>query len=138
MRNTNYKSSSNNEGTIIGAGVRLTGTLFDEKPISIFGHTKGEIGSSESIFIGESAEIDGPMTANIITISGLVKGKIIAKDRLEITQTGRVIGSIEAQTLMIHPGAKFTGECKMENPRVPEKQHIKKEEIAAIGAELED
>lgn len=107
------KSRNSSEGTIIGAGVKLAGSLKDEGPIAINGEVKGDISSNESIFVGEDAFIQGPISAQFITVSGTVEGEIKATDTLEITPTGKVSGKIDTKTLIIRPGALFIGQCKM-------------------------
>ena len=107
------KSRNSSEGTIIGAGVKLIGSLKDEGPITINGEVKGDITSSESIFVGEDAFIQGPISAQFITVSGAVEGEIKASETLEITPTGKVSGKIDTKTLIIRPGALFIGQCKM-------------------------
>ncbi len=110
------KPRHHGEGTTIGAGVNLVGSLKDAGPIVINGEVKGDITSEESIFIGEQAFVQGPINAKIVTVSGAVEGEIKSSEVLEITQTGRVSGKIEAQTLIIQPGALFIGQCKMSEP----------------------
>lgn len=107
------KSRNSSEGTIIGAGVKLTGSFKDEGPITINGEAKGDITSGESILIGEDAFIQGPISAQFITVSGTVEGEIKATETLEITPTGKVSGKIDTKTLIIRPGALFIGQCKM-------------------------
>jgi cytoskeletal protein CcmA (bactofilin family) len=111
----NLKRNSS-EGTILGAGVNLVGSLKDEGPIVINGQAKGDITSEDSIFVGQEAYVEGPITAKVVTVSGSVEGEIKALEVLEITETGKVSGKIEAQTLVIRPGALFIGQCKMIQP----------------------
>lgn len=120
----NFKNRNTSEGTIIGVGVNLVGSLKDEGPIAINGQAKGDITSQDSIYIGEEAFIEGPISAKIITVSGAVEGEIKASEILEITETGKVSGKIEAQTLIIRPGALFIGQCKMSEPIVEKSEEI--------------
>lgn len=122
------KAKNLNEGTIIGAGVKLVGSLKDEGPITINGQAKGDITSSESILIGEDAFVQGPIKAKFITVAGSVEGEIQASDSLEITPTGKVSGKIDVKTLIIRPGALFIGQCKMQEPIDNEVLDIEPEE----------
>lgn len=114
------------EGTTIGSGVKLVGSLRDEGPIVINGEAEGEITSSESIIIGQNALIRGPIKAKIVTVAGSVEGEIEAAEILEIMPTGQVNGKIEAETLIIKPGAIFIGQCIMK-PSKPESVDFKPE-----------
>ena len=51
--------------------------------------------------------------ADSAKISGEVKGNIRAKNTLELTPTARVVGDIEAKTLIVSPGAILHGKCAM-------------------------
>lgn len=100
-------------GTIVGANVKLTGTLKDVNDITVHGRVDGEVISEKNVQIGETATIKGPVTADVITVAGLVKGAVVAKSKLEILPSGQVSGSIDAKELIIRGGAKFNGKCAM-------------------------
>ena len=51
--------------------------------------------------------------ADSVKVSGEVQGNIRAKSTIELTPTARVIGDIEAKTLIIAPGAILHGKCAM-------------------------
>jgi cytoskeletal protein CcmA (bactofilin family) len=100
-------------GTIIGSNVVLTGILHDASDIAIHGKVEGEITSERSVVIGETAEIKGPISGQIITIAGFVRGSIDAGAKLELLPTGRVYGSISTRELIIRAGAIFVGKSTM-------------------------
>jgi len=96
-------------GTVVGANVKLTGTLKDVNDITIHGVIDGEVISDRNVIISETASIKGPITANTIVVSGKVNGSITAQEKLEISPTGKVYGSIVAGDLIINSGAIFVG-----------------------------
>lgn len=100
-------------GTIIGSNVTLTGTLKDMSDIAIHGKVEGEVISERSIVVGETAEIKGPVTGQVITLAGIVRGSIDAGQKLEILPTGKVFGSISTRELIIRSGAIFVGKSTM-------------------------
>lgn len=100
-------------GTVVGSNVKLQGILKDTESIIIHGQLDGEIGSNESIMIAEHALVKGPVTGDVVTIAGNVKGAVEAKSKLEILPTGRVTGSIMAKELIIQSGAIFNGKITM-------------------------
>lgn len=117
------KNKNSAEGTIIGTGVKLIGSLTDEGPITINGEVRGDIKSDIAILVGETAHITGPILAKEVIVCGTVEGEIIAEDNLEIAPTGIVNGKIETGTLIIKPGAHFNGQCKMSD------SHMQKQDI---------
>lgn len=101
--------------TTVGANVVLSGTLKDSNDIVVHGKVEGEVISEKSVFIGDSANVKGPITAQSITISGRVKGAVTAHEKLELTPTAKVFGSIATKDLVIQSGAIFVGKSEMTN-----------------------
>ncbi|EKD56476.1 MAG: hypothetical protein ACD_58C00177G0010 [uncultured bacterium] len=107
------QEATSGPGTIVGANVKLTGILKDANDITIFGHVEGEVISDKNVMLEENASIKGPITAQVITVSGSVNGSINAETKLEITPTGKVTGSITTRDLIIKSGAQFDGKSAM-------------------------
>lgn len=122
-----------NVDTIIGINVNLKGNLKNKGSIQVNGSIEGEIRSDESITIGETASVKGPVVAKTIEISGSVKGLVEASEKLEINPTGKVVGDINVKTLIIKPGAVFVGKSIMpdQSGEVPESKEVeeKKPEV---------
>jgi len=99
--------------TIVGASVKLKGNLKSDSDITIEGIVTGEVKTKGSVIIGKNANIVASVKAKNISISGAVQGNVEATDRLEITETGKVLGDISANVLSVAPGAVFTGKSQM-------------------------
>ena len=94
-------------------GSSFSGELEFEDTMRIDGRFNGKIQSKNELIVGESANIDGEIHVGRIAVSGTVKGKIKADQRIEIHRTGRVFCDIETPTLLIEEGALFQGQCAM-------------------------
>lgn len=101
------------QGTVVGANVKLIGTLQDANDVIIHGRIEGEVISNQAISVTETAYVKGPISGEIITIAGKVRGSITATGKLEILPTGKIFGSITSKDLSIKPGAIFVGKCTM-------------------------
>lgn len=99
-------------GTVVGANVKLTGIIKDVNDITIHGNVEGEVISDKNVLVTETASIKGPVTANVVTVSGKVNGAITANQKLEINPTGKAYGSIKTRDLIIHSGAIFVGKSE--------------------------
>lgn len=99
--------------TIVGASVKLKGNLRSDGDILIDGVVTGDLRTKGSVLVGETASVVANVRAQNVKISGIVQGNVSASDRLEITQTGKVIGDIAANVLSIAAGASFSGKCLM-------------------------
>lgn len=122
---------NNNVDTIIGINVTLKGNLKNKGSIQINGTVEGEVKSDESVNIGETAKVIGPVIAKTIEVSGEIRGVIEATDKLELNPTGKIIGDINAKNLIIKSGATFIGKSNMPQDAIAqgvEKTEAKKEE----------
>lgn len=120
----------NNIDTVIGLNVSLKGNLKNKGSIQINGTVEGEVRSDESINIGETAKVIGPVVAKTIEISGEVKGTIEATEKLELNPTAKIVGDINAKNLVIKSGAVFIGKSNMPQDVAPSetvKAELKKE-----------
>ncbi len=112
MRNMPNEGTSG-PGTVVGVNVALSGTLKDQNDIIIYGMVDGEVVSEKSVTVGETAQVKGPVKGALITVSGTIRGAIDASERLEITETGKVFGSIATKDLVIRSGAVLVGKVTM-------------------------
>ena len=103
-----------NFDTVVGEDVELTGSLKNTGSILINGTVKGDITSEQSVVIGQNAKVEGPVTGQLVQVSGKVDGAINAHDTLEMMPESEVSGDIKASTLNIQPGATFNGTASME------------------------
>ena len=106
-------TKSHGAETIVGTSVKLKGNIKSDGDILVDGVITGELKTKGSVVIGKNANILASIKASNISISGMVQGNVVATDRLEITETGKVLGDISANILSISPGAIFTGKSQM-------------------------
>lgn len=109
-------------GTVIGTNVKLIGALRDVNDIAVHGTIEGEVISEKNVTIGETAQVKGPVTGQIVMVAGTVRGAVEALNRLEVLPTGKVYGNIMTKDLIIRSGALFIGKSTMagERERKPE------------------
>ncbi len=100
--------------TILGQGSTFEGKLTFEGAVRIDGDFKGEIRTSGTLIVGETANIDAQIIGVAVVVHGQVHGDIEAKDAVELRAPARVRGNIATPSLEIEKGAHFDGSCKME------------------------
>ena len=100
--------------TFIGADASIDGTIEFKGTIRVDGQVKGKIVSSGgTVVVGEKAAVDAELHVNVAVVMGEVKGKIEAKERIEVYPPGRVVGDIQSPVISIEPGGVFNGSCVM-------------------------
>lgn len=114
--------------TIIGNNSKVEGLLEASDPTRVDGLVQGKILSKSSVIVGEHGVVKGDIIAIEILVAGTVYGNLKAEQRIELTETGRVLGDLVTKTLVIDEGASFKGSCTME---------VMEEKKASDGAHAE-
>ena len=130
MFNSKKKIETGNTGminTIIGENSQIEGVLAASDPARIDGLLQGKILSKSSVIVGEHGVVKGDIKAAEILVAGTVYGNLTAEQRIELTETGRVLGDMVTKTLVIDEGASFKGSCTMEV--VEEKKALERVDI---------
>jgi cytoskeletal protein CcmA (bactofilin family) len=99
--------------TIVGAQVELKGSLHNQGSIHIHGKVTGDIVSNATVVVGETAVVNGPITAKQVDISGQVHGSVTAEEQIELQPKSLVKGDLVTNRLSIKPGAVFIGTSQM-------------------------
>lgn len=97
----------------LGPGSRFEGKLSFDEMVRLDGIFSGEIKSSDTLIVGESAEIEGSISVGALILSGRFKGDIKATSTVEFRAPAQVEGSVEAPSLKIDEKVIFNGEVKM-------------------------
>lgn len=91
----------------LGAGVLLTGNIVSEGTLQISGCVNGDIHASHLI-INETAQVEGTVIAQELTILGLCKG-VIHGNSVKLQGMAVVEGEIYSKSLTIEQEARFEG-----------------------------
>ena len=67
--------------------------------------------------IGNEGVVQGPVTAQVVRVSGRVQGSIQATERIEVAPSGSVEGDMAAPRVVIAEGAFFKGRVEMKGER---------------------
>ncbi|MCK5848114.1 MAG: polymer-forming cytoskeletal protein [Caldisericia bacterium] len=121
---TDQKTGRSSSTSFLGKGTYIDGVFNVEGNVRIDGRVKGEIKGDADVIIGEGSLIEANISVTNITIMGEVTGNVICSEKLEIHNTGKVIGEISADKLIIEENAFFEGKSMMhqkkEIPALPE------------------
>src|SRR5262245_55782429 len=102
----------------IGSAMSVIGKIECNGPAQVFGRIEGELRASD-LLIGESAQIEGNVIAQNVTVCGRVKGTIRAV-RVKLQNGAAVEGDIFHKTLSIDEDSLFEGSSRrVENPMDP-------------------
>ncbi|NLW18043.1 MAG: polymer-forming cytoskeletal protein [Firmicutes bacterium] len=99
--------------TVIGQGAVINGTVKTEGTLRVDGKIEGEVHVTGDLIIGESGLIAANITAQNVSVAGLVKGNIRADGKLNLLASGKVYGDIHVNDLAVSQGAILQGEVRM-------------------------
>lgn len=102
---------------IIEKGCRFEGNLSFNGVVRISGTIIGSIFSNDTLIISEGAVINADISANVVLISGSVKGNIKASSRVEIRKPARFEGTVTSPSLIVEEGVIFHGVTKMKDKK---------------------
>ena len=110
------RSRSDSKGDLNGfldAGSHINGELHFEDTFRIDGRLTGQAISEGDLVVGDSGEVDAQIRVGRIFVSGVVRGKVVATRRVEVTAGGKLLADIQTPSLVVEDGAIFEGRCSM-------------------------
>ncbi|MGM0556214.1 MAG: polymer-forming cytoskeletal protein [Myxococcota bacterium] len=100
--------------TIIAAGTRVNGRVEGDQDVAVEGVIDGEIALSETLTVAEPGLVRADVEAREALISGALEGQVRATERIVLTASARVVGTLDAPAIRIEDGASFSGEVIMD------------------------
>jgi cytoskeletal protein CcmA (bactofilin family) len=98
----------------LGKDTEFEGKFSFTGAVRIDGKFTGEIESSGTLIVGETATITSQIHVADMIISGEVNGDVVADNKVEISVPGKLFGNIQTPKLVIEEGVIFEGKCKMQ------------------------
>jgi cytoskeletal protein CcmA (bactofilin family) len=94
-------------------GTEFNGELRFRDTFRIDGRLKGRIVSDNTLIVGESGQVDADIDCGVVSIRGVVSGRVQGRQRIEVLAGARVQATLVSPRLVIEEGAFFQGECDM-------------------------
>lgn len=99
--------------TLLGLGSSFRGTMMVTGTLRIDGEFEGDILNCDRLEIGEHGVMRSDIEVKSAVVFGRVVGNIRALGSLEIKAGARIEGDLTAVSVVMEPGAFFTGRCTM-------------------------
>ncbi|TMC80874.1 MAG: polymer-forming cytoskeletal protein [Chloroflexi bacterium] len=108
------------KATILARDDALSGRLTLKGLGQVLGNFSGEIDCDGDLVIGPEAHVEANIRGARITVSGLVRGNVIASNRLKITSTGRLEGDATVGALVVQEGGVHYGVIRVHPEGIPD------------------
>ena len=108
------------KATVLAPDDAVSGKLTLKGPGQVLGNFTGQIECEGDLLVGPEALVEADIRGARITISGLVRGKVIASNRLKITTTGRLEGDATVGALVVQEGGVHYGVIRVHPEGIPD------------------
>ncbi len=102
------EKNSGSSLSIIAQGIDFSGEINTEGDIHLDGKMKGTI-KAEEVVIGPEGQFEGEISANILVVSGNIKGKFTIKN-LHVKKDGLIQGKAKYEVIVVDAGGNIQGE----------------------------
>ena len=97
----------------VGSNTKIKGSFECPDDFLIEGSMEGNLRSNGTIVVGKDAVVRGDVVAREVAISGNLTGTIRCSERLEIFNSARIVGTVQAPIIKIEPGARLNARVIM-------------------------
>jgi cytoskeletal protein CcmA (bactofilin family) len=104
----------NELNALLGKGSQFEGKLIFEGTVRIDGKFSGEIISTDTLIIGEGAEVKANLTIGALVCLGDYAGDAKATKSIELKAPAKVRGNLTTASIVVERGVFFDGACKMD------------------------
>src|SRR4029077_7333883 len=112
---SNMNTNNNPAKNVLASDVEIKGSLKFTGELSFEGKLDGDIHSEGILSLGDTAVINGNITAQSVVVRGKVNGNITAREKIEIKTKAELFGDIRASKLIIEEGVTYVGKTEV-NP----------------------
>jgi cytoskeletal protein CcmA (bactofilin family) len=111
---------------LLGKGSQFEGKLLFEGTVRIDGKFSGEIVSTDTLIIGEGAEVKANLQVGTLICLGDFQGDAKATKAIELKSPAKLRGNLTTASIVIERGVFFDGSCKMDAGGNPQQPPIRK------------
>ena len=99
--------------TLVGSNSRVNGDLNFSGGCHVDGTVKGNVNaeadSKSALSISEEGSIEGGVSVPYVVLNGIVRGDVVACQRVQLGPTARVIGNVYYNLIEMAIGAEING-----------------------------
>jgi cytoskeletal protein CcmA (bactofilin family) len=98
--------------SLIAADITIEGKIEGGGSVRIAGKFKGDVKVQGDLTIEAGAKLTGGVRADKVTIAGELEGNVEQASRVDLLETGVVIGDLKAGSLTVVAGARMRGQAE--------------------------
>jgi cytoskeletal protein CcmA (bactofilin family) len=94
---------------VLAAGLTIEGKIEGNGNVRVAGTFKGNVTLKGELAIEPGAKVEGEVRADAVLVGGEVRGQIAASSRVELRDSGVLVGDLKAGSLTVAAGSKMRG-----------------------------
>ena len=98
--------------SVLAAGLTIEGKIGGTGHLRVAGRFTGNIDIKGELTIEAGATVDGEVKADTVLVGGDVHGNIVSKSRVDLRESGMLIGDLKAVSLTVAAGSKMRGQVE--------------------------
>jgi len=99
--------------SFLDEGTSFEGKIAFSGAVRIDGYFKGEASAEGTLVVGERGTVEADLNLRCLIVHGKFRGKVTAKERVEIAASGEIEGEIESPRFTVADGARVTATVSM-------------------------
>ena len=115
------QDSSPGPTTYIAPSTKIVGKISGQGAYVFCGTVEGDCDIDGPVTIAEGSRWKGTLKATDVIVAGIVEGDIVSRQRVEISGTARITGSLSGNSIAVAEGAVIEGEIKVTSGESPVK-----------------
>jgi cytoskeletal protein CcmA (bactofilin family) len=98
--------------SLIASDITIEGKIEGSGHVRIAGAFKGDVNVQGNLTIESGARVNGQVRASTVVVAGELHGNIEAAVRVELQETGMVVGDVKAGSLTVAAGSRMRGQVE--------------------------
>lgn len=95
--------------SVIASDISIEGRIQGAGHVRIAGRFTGDVAVEGDLTIEVGARVNGGVRARRVIVAGELEGNIEAAQRVEVVESGSMVGDVKAGTVTVAPGARMRG-----------------------------
>lgn len=122
--------------TYVAPSTKIVGTITGQGSYMFCGSVEGDCQISGPVTLAEGGHWKGTIRGTDIVVAGTVEGDVVAEQRVEISGTARVTGSLSGNSIAVAEGAIIEGDIKVRSGATPVTFQEKRGTEAQVPAKI--
>ena len=103
------KTATEGGESVIAANLSIEGKIEGSGNVRIAGRFKGDVRIDGNFNIEAGAQLTGQVSAGIVVVGGELQGNIESAKRVDVLETGVIVGDVKAGSITVAAGSRMRG-----------------------------